>query len=188
MTSWCAYVEKVKEKLDGLRVSLENEMRCEAHCSSSAFEPNIRYYRICFETRNIVSVEFLLVFKPVFRFLNVHRIRWRVFKIHRSINYLHDSLSIVSCIHSCLTYEHKEWRLTVLSVFPLIISQLIVFQIVFLELNLWEYPGFYEWSNGTCHGFELNTSTLRLNEFPVICGSRDHRDTKRRAEMRTSRK
>ena len=84
-TSRDAYVEKVKErkkkkKLDGLRVSLENEMRCEAHCSSSAFEPNIRYYRICFETRNIVSVEFLLVFKPVFRFLNVHRIRWRVFK------------------------------------------------------------------------------------------------------------
>ena len=150
-------------KLDGLRVSLEHEMRCEAHCSSFAFETNHRYYRISFETRNIVSVEFLLVYKPVFRFPNLHAVsRFSLRNItkttlqksspgklyegisfflytstfHWSINYLDDSVSIVSCIHSCLTYEHKEWRLTFLSVFGLIISQLIVFQIVFLELNL----------------------------------------------------
>ena len=150
----------------------EYEMRCEAHCSSSAFETNHRYYRIWFENRNIMSVEFLLVFKPVFCFPDLHRIRWRVFEkyyddditkiitmktlwrfiiflststFHWSINYLHDSLSIVSCIHSCFTYEHKEWRLTFLSVFVLIISQLIFFKIVFLELNLWENPWYYEW-------------------------------------------
>ena len=142
-------------------------MRCEAHCSSSAFEPNLRYYRIWLETRNIVPVEFRLVFKSVFCFPDLHRISWRVFKkyyednitkiitmktlrrliiflytntFHWSINYLHDSLSIVSCIHSCFTYEHKEWRLTFLSVFILIISQLSFFKIVFLELNLCQYP------------------------------------------------
>ena len=97
---------------------------------------------------------------------------------HWSINYLHDSLSIVSCIHSCFTYEHKEWRLTFRSVFVLIIYSINLFKIVFLELNLWEYPESYEWFDETFHGFELNTSTLRLNEFIVIFGSRDHCDTK----------
>ena len=45
-------------KLDGLRVSLEHEMRCEAHCSSPAFETNDHFFRISkvssFSTKTVI--------------------------------------------------------------------------------------------------------------------------------------
>jgi hypothetical protein len=85
--------KKIQTKLDGSRVSLKCEMRCEARLRiliiSSLEEKRTRNRK--------VDIPIFITKIPLLLYINYLLVN----AIDSSFNYLSDSLSIISCLYSC---------------------------------------------------------------------------------------